>query len=182
MLTGASLAQDRGRMEARIEALTAEVSGLKKECQVNSLTAYVIGHFGVRKFLAFRTRLSAKHFLWQRVFLHANKNSSMYISMTSHWVSLRNSGLGQLENGLSNDVFQRCTSTGSGLFFFIFGRWFCPVFQSNRLCKSKEAKQYKFYIVKACEQGKGLTSGWRPSLKKAFVKLTVRELKLRLGL
>ena len=41
MLTGASLAQDRGRMEARIEALTAEVSGLKKECQVNSLTAYV---------------------------------------------------------------------------------------------------------------------------------------------
>ena len=41
MLTGASLAQDRGRMEARIEALTAEVSGLKKECQVNFLTAYV---------------------------------------------------------------------------------------------------------------------------------------------
>jgi len=30
---GASLAQDRGRMEARIEALTAEVSELKKECQ-----------------------------------------------------------------------------------------------------------------------------------------------------
>ena len=67
-------------------------------------------------------------------------------------------------------------------FLFIFGRWFCPDFQSNRLCKSKEAKQYKFYIVKACEQGKGLTSGWRPSLKKAFVKLTVRELKLKLGL
>ena len=77
MLTGASLAQDRGRMEARIEALTAEVSGLKKECQVNSLTAYVIGHtlhtthytlfhagvFGVHIFLAFRTRLSAKPFL-----------------------------------------------------------------------------------------------------------------------
>ena len=77
MLTGASLAQDRGRMEARIEALTAEVSGLKKECQVNSLTAYVIGHtlhtthytlfhagvFGVHKFLVFRTRLSAKPFL-----------------------------------------------------------------------------------------------------------------------
>lgn len=32
--TGSSLAQDRGRMEARIEALTAEVSELKKECQV----------------------------------------------------------------------------------------------------------------------------------------------------
>lgn len=30
---GASLAQDRGRLEARIEALTAEVSELKKECQ-----------------------------------------------------------------------------------------------------------------------------------------------------
>ncbi|KAJ7376666.1 leucine rich repeat [Desmophyllum pertusum] len=30
---GSSLAQDRGRMEARIEALTAEVSELKKECQ-----------------------------------------------------------------------------------------------------------------------------------------------------
>ena len=34
MPTGSSLAQDRGRMEARIEALTAEVSELKKECQV----------------------------------------------------------------------------------------------------------------------------------------------------
>ena len=31
---GASLAQDRGRMESRIEALTAEVSELQKECQV----------------------------------------------------------------------------------------------------------------------------------------------------
>ena len=40
MLTGASLAQDRGRMEARIEALTAEVSGLKKECQVNSFRPF----------------------------------------------------------------------------------------------------------------------------------------------
>ena len=40
---------------------------------------------------------------------------------------------------LSKGVFERCTS--------------------NRLCKSKEAKEYKFYIVKACEAGKGLTSG-----------------------
>ena len=63
MLTGASLAQDRGRMEARIEALTAEVSGLKKECQVNSLTAYVIGHFGVRKSLAFYNEAKCKTFL-----------------------------------------------------------------------------------------------------------------------
>ena len=31
---GSSLAQDRGRMEARIEALTAEVGEVKKECQV----------------------------------------------------------------------------------------------------------------------------------------------------
>lgn len=35
LLTGASLAQDRGRMEARIEALTAEVSQLKKDGQVH---------------------------------------------------------------------------------------------------------------------------------------------------
>ena len=51
--------------------------------------------------------------------------------------------------------------------FYILERWFRPNFQSNRLCKSKEAKEYKFYIVKACEAGKGLTSGWRPSLKNA---------------
>ena len=89
----------------------------KKRVPGNSLKAYVIGHFGVRKFLAFITRLSAKPFLWQRVFLHANKNSSVYIAVTSHWALLRNSGLGQLENSLSNDAFQRCTSTGSGLFF-----------------------------------------------------------------
>ena len=38
LLIGASLAQDRGRMEARIEALTAEVSELKKECQVSITT------------------------------------------------------------------------------------------------------------------------------------------------
>ena len=144
MLTGASLAQDRGRMEARIEALTAEVSGLKKECQVNSLTAYVIGHFGVRKFLAFRTRLSAKHFLWQRVFLHANKNSSMYISMTSHWVSLRNSGLGQLENGLSNDVFQRCTSTGSGLFFSFSDDGFAQFFSQIVSVRVKKLSNTNF--------------------------------------
>ena len=99
MLTGASLAQDRGRMEARIEALTAEVSGLKKECQVNSLTAYVIGHFGVRKSLAFRTRLSSKPFLRQWVYLHANKNF-IYILMTSHRASLGNWGFGQIGNGL----------------------------------------------------------------------------------
>ena len=31
--------------------------------------------------------------------------------------------------------------------FYIFERWFRPNFQSNRHYKSKEAKQYKFYIV-----------------------------------
>ena len=101
------------------------------------------GHFGVRKSLAFKTRISAKPFLWQWMY------SSMYISMTSHWASRRNRALGQLGNGLSNDVFERCTSTGRGL-FSIFGRWFCPNFQSNRLYKSKKAKQYKVSIVKAC--------------------------------
>ena len=44
--TGSSLAQDRGRMEARIEALTAEVSELKKECQVRlpDVTNNIISH------------------------------------------------------------------------------------------------------------------------------------------
>ena len=41
------------------------------------------------------------------------------------------------------------TSTGSGLFSF-FWRWFRANFQSNRLYNSKEAKEYKFYIIKAC--------------------------------
>ena len=50
---------------------------------------------------------------------------------------------------LSNNVFERRTSTGSGL-FFIFWRWFRANFQSNRLYNSKEAKEYKFYIIKAC--------------------------------
>ena len=34
--------------------------------------------------------------------------------------------------------------------FFIFWRWFRANFQSNRLYNSKEAKEYKFYIIKAC--------------------------------
>ena len=34
--------------------------------------------------------------------------------------------------------------------FFIFWRWFRANFQSNRLYDSKEAKEYKFYIIKAC--------------------------------
>ena len=38
---------------------------------------------------------------------------------------------------LSKDVFERRTSTGSGL-FFIFGRRFCPNFWTNRLYNSKD--------------------------------------------
>ena len=34
--------------------------------------------------------------------------------------------------------------------FSIFWRWFRANFQSNRLYNSKEAKEYKFYIIKAC--------------------------------
>ena len=34
--------------------------------------------------------------------------------------------------------------------FLIFWRWFRANFQSNRLYNSKEAKEYKFYITKAC--------------------------------
>ena len=49
--------------------------------------------------------------------------------------------------------------------FFIFWRWFRANFQSNRLYNSKETKEYKFYIIKACEEGNYLTSGWRASLK-----------------
>ncbi|XP_015774024.1 PREDICTED: leucine-rich repeat and coiled-coil domain-containing protein 1-like [Acropora digitifera] len=38
---GASLAQDRGRLESRVEALTAEVSQLQKECQNANETASI---------------------------------------------------------------------------------------------------------------------------------------------
>ena len=34
--------------------------------------------------------------------------------------------------------------------FFKFWRWFRANFQLNRLHNSKEAKEYKFYIIKAC--------------------------------
>ena len=57
---------------------------------------------------------------------------------------------------LSNNVFERRTSTGSGLFSFFDGGF--------ALYNSKEAKEYKFYIIKACQEGKYLTSGWRASL------------------
>ena len=44
---------------------------------------------------------------------------------------------------------KRRTSTRSGLFTFLSGG-FAENFQSNRLFQSKEAKEYKFYIIKAC--------------------------------
>ena len=44
---------------------------------------------------------------------------------------------------------KRRTSTGSGLFTFL-SCGFAENFQSDRLYKSKEAKEYKFYITKAC--------------------------------
>ena len=34
----------------------------------------------------------------------------------------------QLKWSLSKDVFERRMSIVSGLFFFIFGRWFSPIF------------------------------------------------------
>ena len=44
---------------------------------------------------------------------------------------------------------KRRTSTRSGLFTFLSGG-FAENFHSNRLFQSKEAKEYKFYIIKAC--------------------------------
>lgn len=55
-------------------------------------------------------------------------------------------------------VFERRTLTGSGP-FIILEWWFRPNFKSNCLYKSKEAKQYKFYIVKGYLEGKDVTSG-----------------------
>ena len=53
------------------------------------------GRFGVPKPLTFKTRLSAKTFLWKRVSF-AREWKGIFISMTSHLVLLWNRGLGQL--------------------------------------------------------------------------------------
>ena len=37
---------------------------------------------------------------------------------------------------LRKDVFERRTSTGSGLFSLFFGQWFCPSFRKTRLYNS----------------------------------------------
>ena len=55
-------------------------------------------------------------------------------------------GLGNLSKG----VFEPATHANKGWTYHILERWFRPNFQSNRLYESKEAKQYKFYIVNAC--------------------------------
>ena len=52
-----------------------------------------------------------------------------------------------LVGSLSNNVFERRTSTGSGLFSFFDGG-FAQIFFF--FYNSKEAKEYKFYIIKAC--------------------------------
>ena len=51
-------------------------NGVRNRLHTTHYTLFHAGVFGVHKFLAFRTRLSAKPFLWQWVYLHANKNSS----------------------------------------------------------------------------------------------------------
>ena len=48
---------------------------------------------------------------------------------------------------LSSNVFERRTSTGSGIFSFLDGG-FAQIF--SFFYNSKEAKEYKFYIIKAC--------------------------------
>ena len=60
---------------------------------------------------------------------------------------------------LSKDVFERRTSTGSGLFFFNFGRCFSSDFWTSRLSNSKNTWKYKFGTVKVLENEKDLTSG-----------------------
>jgi len=57
-------------------------------------------------------------------------------------------GMGGGGYGVMFRELKRRTSAGSGLFTFLSGG-FAENFQSNRLCKSKEAKEYKFYIIKA---------------------------------
>ena len=55
-------------------------------------------------------------------------------------------GLGNLRKGISEPA----THANKRWTYHILERWFRQNFQSNRLYESKEAKRYKFYIVKAC--------------------------------
>ena len=52
--------------------------------------------------------------------------------------------------------------------FCSIGLWFGWNPQVNRLYGRKETQQYKFGSVQAYKKGKGLTSGWRASLKNVF--------------
>ena len=59
----------------------------------------------------------------------------------------------------------RVTSTESGLFALLgIGSW--ANFQADRLYKSNDTYQYKCGSVKAYKKGRGLASGYCPSLKK----------------
>ena len=50
---------------------------------------------------------------------------------------------------LSNNVFERRTSTGSGLFSFFDGG-FAQIFSQIASITVKKLNEYKFYIIKAC--------------------------------
>ena len=83
-------------------------------------------------------------------------------------VTMPLSAQGKVLGSLSKDAFERRTSTGSDLFSF-FDWGFAQIFSQIASITVKKLRNTNyFYIVKACEEGKCLTSGWRPSLKKAF--------------
>ena len=50
---------------------------------------------------------------------------------------------------LSNNVFERRTSTGSGIFSFFDGG-FAQIFSQIASITVKKLREYKFYIIKAC--------------------------------
>ena len=67
---------------------------------------------------------------------------SVFVCVCRRW------GMGE-GCGVMFRELKRRTSTRSGLFTLLSGG-FAENFQSNRLFQSKEAKEYKFYIIKAC--------------------------------
>ena len=70
--------------------------GLWCTCQKGQ--PFTIGHFRVPKILTFKTRLSAKPFLWKWV-LFSWQHKVIFISMALHLASLWKRGLWQLRNG-----------------------------------------------------------------------------------
>ena len=57
--------------------------------------------------------------------------------------------------------------------FFIFGRWFCQNFQSNRPCKGKEAEQYKFISSRHIKRKKASLPVDVRRSKTFLLKLTI---------